>query len=71
MDDKAPRSKVISMNEDIGTLIRRGFETWRGNLNLAVPFVLMIVAIMVLVFRFQNNIATFNTMYCNLILCHL
>ncbi len=48
MDDKAPRSKVISMNEDIGTLIRRGFETWRGNLNLAVPFVLMIVAIMVL-----------------------
>lgn len=36
------------MNEDIGTLIRRGFETWRGNLNLAVPFVLMIVAIMLL-----------------------
>jgi len=24
-----------------------------------------------LVFRFQNNIATFNTLYCNLISCHL
>jgi hypothetical protein len=36
------------MYEDIGTLIRRGFETWKRNLNLAVPFVLMIVAIMVL-----------------------
>ncbi len=36
------------MYEDIGTLIRRGFETWKRNLNLAVPFVLMIVAIMLL-----------------------
>lgn len=36
------------MYEDIGTLIRRGFETWRQNLNLAVPFVLMIVAMMIL-----------------------
>lgn len=36
------------MYEDIGTLIRKGFETWRHNLNLAVPFVLMIVAIMLL-----------------------
>lgn len=36
------------MYEDIGTLIRKGFETWRRNLNLAVPFVLMIVAIMLL-----------------------
>ena len=24
-----------------------------------------------LVFRFQNNIAIFNTLYCNLISCHL
>jgi len=36
------------MYEDIGTLIKRGFETWKRNLNLAVPFVLM-VAIMLLV----------------------
>ncbi|HOO53646.1 MAG TPA: hypothetical protein PLM24_01305 [Methanothrix sp.] len=36
------------MYEDIGTLIRKGFETWKRNLNLAVPFVLMIVAIMLL-----------------------
>lgn len=36
------------MYEDIGTLIRRGFETWRRNLNLAVPFVLMIAAIILL-----------------------
>ncbi len=36
------------MYEDIGTLIGRGFETWKRNLNLAVPFVLMIVAIMLL-----------------------
>jgi len=36
------------MYEDIGTLIRKGFETWRRNLNLAVPFVLMIVAMMIL-----------------------
>lgn len=36
------------MYEDIGTLIRRGFETWKRNLNLAVPFVLMIAAIMLL-----------------------
>jgi hypothetical protein len=36
------------MYEDIGTLISRGFETWRRNLNLAVPFVLMIVAIILL-----------------------
>lgn len=34
------------MYEDIGTLIKRGFETWKCNLNLAVPFVLMIAAIM-------------------------
>lgn len=36
------------MYEDIGTLIGRGFETWKRNLNLAVPFVLMIAAIMLL-----------------------
>lgn len=36
------------MYEDIGTLIRKGFETWKRNLNLAIPFVLMIVAIMLL-----------------------
>ncbi len=36
------------MYEDIGTLIGRGFGTWKRNLNLAVPFVLMIVAIMLL-----------------------
>ena len=36
------------MYEDIGTLIGRGFETWKRNLNLAVPFVLMITAIMLL-----------------------
>jgi len=36
------------MYEDIGTLIGKGFETWKRNLNLAVPFVLMIVAIMLL-----------------------
>lgn len=36
------------MYEDIGTLIKRGFETWKRNLNLAIPFVLMIVAIMLL-----------------------
>ncbi|KQC15256.1 MAG: hypothetical protein WCY97_00710 [Methanothrix sp.] len=36
------------MYEDIGTLIRRGFETWRRNLKLAVPFVLMIAAMMLL-----------------------
>jgi hypothetical protein len=36
------------MYEDIGTLIGRGFETWKRNLNLAVPFVLMIVAILLL-----------------------
>lgn len=36
------------MYEDIGTLIKKGFETWKRNLNLAVPFVLMIVAIMLL-----------------------
>ncbi|UEC42375.1 MAG: putative Membrane protein [Methanothrix sp.] len=36
------------MYEDIGTLIRRGFETWRQNLNLALPFVLMIVVMMVI-----------------------
>jgi hypothetical protein len=36
------------MYEDLGTLIRKGFETWRQNLNLAVPFVLMIVAMMIL-----------------------
>lgn len=36
------------MYEDIGTLIRRGFETWRQNLNLALPFVLMIVVVMVI-----------------------
>jgi hypothetical protein len=24
-----------------------------------------------LVYRFQNNIATFNTLYCDLISCHL
>jgi hypothetical protein len=36
------------MYEDIGTLIGRGFETWKRNLNLAVPFVLMIVALMLL-----------------------
>ena len=38
------------MYEDIGTLIRRGFETWKRNLNLAVPFVLMIAAIVLLAF---------------------
>jgi len=37
------------MYEDIGTLIKKGFETWKRNLNLAVPFVLMIIAIMLLV----------------------
>jgi len=36
------------MYEDIGTLIKRGFETWKRNLNLAIPFVLMIAAIMLL-----------------------
>jgi len=36
------------MYEDIGTLLRRGFETWKRNLNLAVPFALMIVALMLL-----------------------
>lgn len=36
------------MYEDIGTLIRKGFETWRQNLNLAIPFVLMIVVMMIL-----------------------
>ena len=36
------------MYEDIGTLIGKGFETWKRNLNLAVPFVLMIVAVMLL-----------------------
>ena len=36
------------MYEDIGTLIRRGFETWKRNLNLAVPFVLTIAAIVLL-----------------------
>jgi hypothetical protein len=36
------------MYEDVGTLIGRGFETWKRNLNLAVPFVLMIAAIMLL-----------------------
>ena len=38
------------MYEDIGTLIGKGFETWKRNLNLAVPFVLMIVAIIILAF---------------------
>ncbi|MDF0591133.1 DUF7847 domain-containing protein [Candidatus Methanocrinis natronophilus] len=36
------------MYEDIGTLIRRGFETWRQNLILALPFVLMVVFIVVI-----------------------
>ncbi|MGC9515231.1 hypothetical protein [Methanocrinis sp.] len=36
------------MYEDIGTLIGRGFETWKRNLNLAIPFVLMIAAMMLL-----------------------
>ncbi|MDK2938518.1 MAG: hypothetical protein PWQ51_682 [Methanolobus sp.] len=32
------------MVEDIGTLVRKGFGTWTGNLNLCVPFILKIVA---------------------------
>lgn len=31
------------MNEDVGTLIGRGFDTWKRNLNLAVPFVLNVL----------------------------
>ncbi|WMW24896.1 hypothetical protein RE474_12550 [Methanolobus sediminis] len=32
------------MVEDIGTLVRKGFGTWTGNLNLCLPFILKIVA---------------------------
>jgi hypothetical protein len=32
------------MVEDIGTLVRKGFGTWTGNLNLCVPFILKIAA---------------------------
>ncbi|MHC1631727.1 MAG: DUF7847 domain-containing protein [Methanotrichaceae archaeon] len=38
------------MYEDIGTLIRKGFNTWKHNLNLAVPFVLNVVIIGLLAF---------------------
>jgi hypothetical protein len=38
--------KAVSMHEDKGTIIEKGFETWKRNLKLTVPFVLMLVAIM-------------------------
>lgn len=39
------------MVEDIGSIVRKGFGTWAGNLNLCVPFVLrMIVSIVFFVF---------------------
>ncbi len=33
------------MYEDIGALIGKGFDTWKRNLNLAIPFVLNVVVI--------------------------
>nr|WP_321498493.1 hypothetical protein [uncultured Methanolobus sp.] len=32
------------MVEDIGTIVRKGFGTWTGNLNLCMPFILKMVA---------------------------
>jgi len=37
------------MYEDIGTIISNGFNTWKQNLNIAVPFILSTVAITILV----------------------
>jgi hypothetical protein len=37
----------MQMAEDIGTLIRKGFGTWTGNLNLCMPFILKIVVLVV------------------------
>jgi hypothetical protein len=45
------------MVEDIGTLVRKGFGTWTGNLNLCVPFILKIV-ISILFFMFSVGLFT-------------
>ncbi|NLD95433.1 MAG: hypothetical protein GX639_22510 [Fibrobacter sp.] len=37
------------MYEDIGTLIGKGFDTWKSNLNLAVPSAMTYAAIMLLI----------------------
>jgi hypothetical protein len=52
------------MNEDVGTLIGKGFNTWKRNLNLAVPFALNVIilgllALIVVLLVFLPIISTF------------